>query len=122
MQTPTVSLPLRHAVRFCTACHFFIHLYGQERGIFNEQTNKTHQSAPRRSHDAETAAFLDAVDVDYAYDLTYKLSTDPAYLTNEMGFRTSGSDAEHAAADFLAEEMTSIGLTDVLALAEQLRG
>ena len=66
---------------------------------------------------AETAAFLDAVDVDYAYDLTYKLSTDPAYLTNEMGFRTSGSDAEHAAADFLAEEMASIGLTDVQKVA-----
>lgn len=30
-----------------------------------------------------------------------------------MGFRTSGSDAEHAAADFLAEEMKAIGLTDV---------
>lgn len=59
------------------------------------------------------SAFLDKVDEQYAYDLTYKLSTDPAYLTNEMGFRTSGSDAEHAAADFLAEEMESLGLSDV---------
>ena len=62
---------------------------------------------------SDASAFLEKVDEQYAYDLTYKLSTDPAYLTNEMGFRTSGSDAEHAAADFLAEEMESIGLTDV---------
>ena len=61
----------------------------------------------------EVSAFLEKADEQYAYDLTYKLSTDPAYLTNEMGFRTSGSDAEHAAADFLAEEMTDIGLEDV---------
>ena len=58
-------------------------------------------------------AYLNAVDIQYAYNLAYKLSTDPSMHDNEMGFRSAGSDAEHAAADFLAEEMVRIGLQDV---------
>ncbi len=59
------------------------------------------------------AAYLAATDEQYAYDLTYKLSTDPSMHDNAMGFRTAGSDAEHRAADFIAEEMERIGLQDV---------
>ena len=58
-------------------------------------------------------AYLNAVDIQYAYDLAYKLSTDSSMHDNEMGFRSAGSDAEHAAADFLAEEMVRIGFQDV---------
>lgn len=43
----------------------------------------------------------------------YKLSADPSAHDNAMGFRTAGSDAEHRAADFIAEEMEHIGLRDV---------
>ena len=60
-----------------------------------------------------TQAYLAATDAQYAYELTYKLSTDPSMHDNAMGFRTAGSDAEHRAADFIAEEMKRIGLQDV---------
>ncbi len=58
-------------------------------------------------------AYVDAIDMEYAYNLTYTLSTDPSMHENELGFRTSGSDAEHKAADFIAEEMKKIGLVEV---------
>ncbi len=59
------------------------------------------------------AAYLAAADVDYAYQLALTLSTDKSMHDNELGFRTAGSDAEHAAADFIAAEMERIGFTDV---------
>ena len=58
-------------------------------------------------------AYVNAVDMDYAYNLAYTLSTDTSMHENALGFRNSGSDAEHKAAEFIAEEMKSIGLTDV---------
>ncbi len=59
------------------------------------------------------AAYLNAMDVNYAYELAVKLSTDKSMHDNSMGFRTAGSDAEHRAAEFIAEEMRAIGLQDV---------
>ncbi len=54
--------------------------------------------------------YLEQADESYAYGIAETLAYDPAYLSNEMGFRTAGSDAEHAAADYIAEEMEAIGL------------
>lgn len=61
----------------------------------------------------EINAFLDAIDLDYAYSIAETLSTDTRFHDNELGFRTAGSDAEHAAADWLAEQMEAIGLENV---------
>lgn len=57
--------------------------------------------------------YIDNIDLEYAYDLTETLAYDEQYWDNELGWRTAGSDAEHKTADFLAEEMEKIGLTDV---------
>ena len=61
----------------------------------------------------DVKAYVDAVDTEYGYDLTYKLAYDEDFWDNSNGWRTSGSDAEHACADFLADEMKEIGLSDV---------
>ena len=57
--------------------------------------------------------YVNAIDIEYAYDLTEKLAYDEEYWDCELGWRTAGSDAEHRCADFLAEEMEKIGLTDI---------
>lgn len=57
--------------------------------------------------------YVEAIDMDYAYNLTETLSTDTSMHENVLGFRTSGSDAEHRAADFIAKQMESIGLQNV---------
>ncbi len=63
---------------------------------------------------ADTAALVEAyrsaVDESYAYGIAETLAYDEAYLSNELGWRTAGSDAEHAAADYIAAEMERIGL------------
>lgn len=61
----------------------------------------------------EVSAYLEKVDMEYAYNLTETLAYDKTYWDNDLGWRTSGSDAEHKTADFLAKEMKNIGLTDV---------
>lgn len=55
-------------------------------------------------------AYLDAVDERYAYEIAETLAYDPEYLSNSLGFRTAGSDAEHAAAGYIAQQMEVIGL------------
>lgn len=62
---------------------------------------------------AEVQSYIDVVDMEYAYDLSETLAYDEEYWDNELGWRSAGSDAEHRTADFLAEEMKAIGLTDV---------
>lgn len=56
--------------------------------------------------------YLEAVNPDFAYDIAYELSKNPKYLSSNLGTRTSGSDAEHAAADYLLSVMKQIGLTE----------
>ena len=58
-------------------------------------------------------AFLSAVSTDYAYDVALELTTNPDFFNSELGGRNAGSDAEHAAADYLIGLMEEIGLTDV---------
>ncbi len=56
-------------------------------------------------------AYLEKVDVDYAYKVTKSLEE---FKTNEkLGYRTAGSPAEIATAKKLFEEMKRIGLVDV---------
>lgn len=58
-------------------------------------------------------AYVNEINMDYAYDFTKTLSLDPSLHDNSLGFRTSGSDAEHRTADYLAEKMEEIGLKNV---------
>ncbi|GAB1476508.1 hypothetical protein MASR2M70_13420 [Bacillota bacterium] len=58
-------------------------------------------------------AFTGAVDLEFAYKVALELAENPEYHDSPMGTRTSGSDAEHRAADYLAGVMEEIGLTDV---------
>lgn len=58
------------------------------------------------------AAYQDAVDMDWAYDVTYKLAYDEE-MAGCCGFRTAGSDYEHKAADYLFGLMEEIGLEDI---------
>ena len=82
----------------------------------------TAQTTPAPTATGETAAtdpgaayesFLSAASADYAYDVALELSTNPDFFNSELGGRTAGSDAEHAAADYLAGLMEEIGLSDV---------
>lgn len=61
----------------------------------------------------DVQAYLDALDLDYCYDIAYTLAYDEEYWDNALGWRSAGSDAEHKTAEYLAEEMEAIGLTDV---------
>ena len=67
----------------------------------------------------EVKAFYDAVDMDYAYDLGYELAYDWDNLAEANGWRSAGSDAEHATADYLAKEWEEIGLQNVDKLASK---
>ncbi len=62
---------------------------------------------------AQRDAYLEMVDEQYAYELAVELSYNEALRSSPLGTRTAGSDAEHAAADFLVEEMKAIGLQEV---------
>jgi len=63
--------------------------------------------------DPEFAKYFAAMDTQYAYALGLELAENPLYESSSLGTRTSGSDAEHAAADFLVAEMKKIGLAGV---------
>lgn len=58
-------------------------------------------------------AFIEKVDQQYAYNIALELTENEAFRSSSLGTRTSGSDAEHAAADYLFDEMKAIGLTSV---------
>ncbi|MGN0694440.1 MAG: hypothetical protein ACI4LK_06000 [Lentihominibacter sp.] len=61
----------------------------------------------------EVSAYVDNIDMEYAYDTTYNLAYNDDLHSSELGFRTAGSDAEHKAADYLAGEMKKLGLEDI---------
>lgn len=61
---------------------------------------------------ADYNKFIAAVDQQYAYDIALELSTNTKYLSSSIGSRTAGSDAEHAAADYLLAEMKKLGLAE----------
>lgn len=70
----------------------------------------TEETASTADTAALVEAYRNAVDESYAYGIAETLAYDEAYLSNALGWRTAGSDAEHAAADYIAAEMESIGL------------
>lgn len=69
---------------------------------------------------ADYEKFLKAVDQKYAYGIALELSTNPNYLSSSLGTRTAGSDAEHAAADYLLAEMKKLGLADTEKVATKV--
>lgn len=79
----------------------------------------TSSGAPRTeltsdySYAGDVEKYLDNIDAKYAYDLGVTLAYDEKYWDNELGWRSAGSDAEHACADFLMQEMKGIGLEEV---------
>lgn len=62
---------------------------------------------------SEVNSYIEKVDSQYAYNIAKTLAYDDKYLSNKLGFRTAGSDAEHAAADYLANMMKGLGLEQV---------
>jgi Iap family predicted aminopeptidase len=56
--------------------------------------------------------YMKYVDEDFAYNIAYTLAYDEQY-GGEWGFRTAGSDYEHAAADYLYNVMEDVGLSDI---------
>jgi Iap family predicted aminopeptidase len=62
----------------------------------------------------EYAAYADAIDTQYAYDLAVAITEGDETNSNEFfGDRQSGSDAEHATAELLLSEMEAIGLVEI---------
>lgn len=57
--------------------------------------------------------YVARVDKDFAWEVTETLSYDEKYWDDSTGFRTAGSDAEHRAADYLADTFKEIGLEEV---------
>ena len=61
----------------------------------------------------DVSAFVDNIDMDYAYDVTSDLAYNKDLFSNEHGFRNAGSDAEQKTADYLMEMMKDLGLEEV---------
>lgn len=57
-------------------------------------------------------AYQEAIDMEWAYNVAYELAYNEE-MAGCCGFRTAGSDYEHACADYLEGLMTEIGLEDV---------
>lgn len=68
---------------------------------------------------APFAALLGAVDLDYAVAVARRVA---GFGTYERGFRPAGSEAVRRCAEYLTEEMRSLGLSDVSALEYPLDG
>ena len=87
---------------------------GQNTAAAPAPTAAAAEETTETANAADTAALVEAyrsaVSESYAYGIAETLAYDEAYLSNALGWRTAGSDAEHAAADYIAAEMESIGL------------
>ncbi len=71
----------------------------------------TNVSTDVRTIEEINASYLEAVDVDYAFNFTKSLEE---FKTNEkLGYRTAGSDAEIETGKKIFEEMKKIGLEEV---------
>lgn len=56
-------------------------------------------------------SYVNKVDVNYGYNLAYKLAYDTNY-SQHLGWRLAGSEAEHATAFMLKDEMRNIGIKE----------
>lgn len=61
--------------------------------------------------DTLNQTFIETIDPSYGYGIAEKLGE--FHTNEELGYRTAGSEAEHQAGDFLYEEMTQLGLSNV---------
>lgn len=61
----------------------------------------------------EVKAYYDAIDMEYAYNLSEELAYNWDDYADFLGWRSSGSDSEHATADYLAAQMEELGLKNV---------
>ena len=61
----------------------------------------------------DVVKYVEKVDKEFAGKVTETLAYDEKYWDDSTGFRTAGSDAEHKAADYLADLFKEIGLQDV---------
>lgn len=71
------------------------------------------KKGPIRSIEEDLEKYVALVDKDFAWEVTETLSYDKKYWDDSTGFRTAGSDAEHRAADYLADTFKEIGLEEV---------
>ena len=71
------------------------------------------KKGPIRSIEEDLEKYVALVDKDFAWEVTETLSYDEKYWDDSTGFRTAGSDAEHRAADYLADTFKKIGLEEV---------
>ncbi len=78
---------------------------------------KSEETTTNNAAKDEYQNYIDAVNPEFGYDIAMELSTNPELLNNDLGSRTSGSDAEHKAADYLFEVMQDMGLEDVEKIA-----
>ena len=78
--------------------------------VSDAETAETADLSETADASALAEAYRNAVDESYAYSIAETLAYDEAYLSNDLGWRTAGSDAEHAAAEYIASEMESLGL------------
>lgn len=62
---------------------------------------------------ADAKKIIENIDLKYAEKVMDTLAYDKTYFDDVTGFRTSGSDAEHKASEYLASKWTEIGLSDV---------
>lgn len=57
--------------------------------------------------------YMAKVDHSFSYDIAETLAYDKTYHSSPLGYRTAGSEAEHKAAAWIAEQMEALGLTEV---------
>lgn len=79
-----------------------------------ETVVETEMAGAEKDNDQSIATMedvVDALDPEYAFDLTQQLISFTS--NNGLGYRTAGSEAEKQAARFLSEEYEKIGLTEV---------
>lgn len=67
----------------------------------------------RMSMTDDVEKMIQSMDLDYAEKVMDTLAYDKNYFDDVTGFRTSGSDAEHKASQYLASKWQEIGLSDV---------
>ena len=59
----------------------------------------------------EVSAFMECIDMEYAYDTTYNLAYNEDLKSSDQGFRTAGSDAEHKVGGHIFYGTNDLGQT-----------
>ncbi len=86
----------------------------------SEETSENTQNTTLLVSEAaklEYESYINSASAQFGYDVAYELSENPEYWNSDIGGRTSGSEAEHKAADYLEGVMIEMGLEDVQKVA-----